>query len=262
MKITLFTSNNNRHNYFVNLLSSISEKIFVIQECDQNHQRLIPLNTKVSPIIRKYYENVDNAQSKLFGKTNVINFNKNIKIFSIPTGDLSKYSTNLPSEFLKSDIYLVFGSSYIKNKLLDFLLEQKTINIHAGISPYYRGSDCNFWALFDDNPHLVGATIHFLSRGLDNGPILYHAVSNIKTNPFEYTMSTVKSAFHSITERIQDNSIFKIKPVVQEKNKEIRFSKKKEFDEITVKKYFEKKIDLTKKKFINSMLKEPFFFDN
>ena len=32
-----------------------------------------------------------------------------------------------------------------------------------GVSPYYRGCDCNFWALYDNNPHLVGATIHICS---------------------------------------------------------------------------------------------------
>ena len=67
-----------------------------------------------------------------------------------------------------------------------------------GVSPYYRGADCNFWALYDNNPHYVGATIHLLSKGLDSGPILYHALSNRKENVFEYSMSTVVSAFHSL----------------------------------------------------------------
>ena len=47
---------------------------------------------------------------------------------------------NLLSDFLKSDVYVVFGSSYIKGELVDFLVKQKAINIHAGVSPYYRGT--------------------------------------------------------------------------------------------------------------------------
>ena len=90
--------------------------------------------------------------------------------------------------------------------------------------------------------------------------MLYHAMSNLKTNPFEYTMSTVKSAFHSIAERIKDGSIFKIKPLVQDKIKEIRYTKKVDFSEEAVKEYFKKKIDLDSKKFDNSLLKDPFFF--
>ena len=262
MKITLFTSNNKRHNYLINLLSEVSDELNVIQECGTIFPGIVPGHYRASPIMKKYFENVNNVQSQIFGNSYVNNKKKNIKILSMLSGDLNQCSMNFLSDFLKSDVYVVFGSSYIKGELADFLVKQKAINIHAGVSPYYRGCDCNFWALFDDNPHLVGTTIHLLSKGLDSGPMLYHAMSNLKTNPFEYTMSTVKSAFHSIAERIKNDSIFRIKPLVQDKIKEVRYSKKSEFSEKVVKEYFEKKIDLNSKKFDNSLLKEPFFINN
>ena len=262
MKITLFTSNNKRHNYLINLLSEVSDELYVIQESGTIFPGIVPGAYQASPVMKKYFENVNNAQSQIFGNSYVNNKNKNIKILPMLSGDLNQCSINLLSDFLKSDVYVVFGSSYIKGELVEFLVKQKTINIHAGVSPYYRGCDCNFWALYDDNPHLVGTTIHLLSKGLDSGPILYHAMSNIKTSPFEYTMSTIKSAFHSIAERIKDNSIFKINPEVQDKSKEIRYSKKNEFNEEIVKEYFEKVINLNNKKLDNSLLKEPFFLDN
>ena len=261
MKITLFTSNKNRHNYLINLLSEVSDELFVVQECGTIFPGIIPGHYQVSPIMKKYFENVNNAQYQLFGNSYVNNKKKNIKILSMVSGDLNKCSIKLLSDFLKSNVYVVFGSSYIKGELVDFLVKQKAINIHAGVSPYYRGTDCNFWALYDDNTHLVGTTIHLLSKGLDNGPILYHAMSNLKTNPFEYTMSSVKSAFHSIAERIKDGSIFKIKALIQDKKKEIRYSKKIDFKEEIVREYFEKKINLSQKEFDQSLLKEPFFLN-
>lgn len=262
MKITLFTSNNKRHNYLINLLSEVSKELFVIQECDTIFPGEAPGHYKVSPIIKNYFENVNNAQSQLFGNSYVNSKKRNIKILPILSGDLNQCTIHLLSDFLKSDIYVVFGSSYIKGELVDFLVEQKAINIHAGVSPYYRGCDCNFWALYDDNPHLVGSTIHLLSKGLDSGPILYHAMSNLKTNPFEYTMSTVKSAFNSIAERIKDKSIFKIKPIIQDKTKEIRYSKKIEFNDSIVKEYFNKEVNLESNKFDKSLLKEAYFLNN
>ena len=60
-------------------------------------------------------------------------------------GDLNYLNLNNLKKFLSSDIYIVFGSSYIKGKLVDFLIK-KAINIHMGVSPYW-GCDCNFWAL-------------------------------------------------------------------------------------------------------------------
>ena len=259
MKITLFTSNKNRHNYLINLISEISEELFVIQECGTIFPGIMQSQYQTSPIMKKYFDNVNSAQSLMFGNSYINNKKKNIKLLPMLFGDLNQCSNNLLSSFLKSDVYLVFGSSYIKGELLEFLVKNRGINIHAGISPYYRGTDCNFWALYDGNPHLVGTTIHLLSKGLDSGPILYHAMSNLRTNPFEYTMSTVKSAFHSIAERISDGSIFKIKSIDQDKNNELRYSKKSEFNEEIVKKYFEKDIDLNINNFDDSLLKDPFF---
>lgn len=262
MKITLFTSNKSRHNYLINLLAEVSDELYVIQECGTIFPGIVQGHYQTSAIMKKYFDNVNNAQSKLFGNPYLNNKKKNIKIFPMIAGDLNQCSMNLLSDFLKSDVYIVFGSSYIKGALVDFLVKQKAINIHAGVSPYYRGTDCNFWALYDNNPHLVGTTIHLLSKGLDSGPMLYHAMSNIKiNNAFEYTMSTVKSAFHSISERIKDGSIFKIEPIAQDKIKEVRYSKKNEFSEEIVKKYFEKSINLNKFKFDNTLLKEPFFLE-
>ena len=158
-------------------------------------------------------------------------------------------------------MYVVFGSSYIKGELVDFLVKKKAINIHAGVSPYYRGSGCNFWALYDSNPHLVGSTIHLLSKGLDNGPILYHAMSKNKSNPFEYTMSTLKSAFQSLAIKIKDKSFFDMKPFSQDKSKEIRYTRRSDFNEKIILEYFKKKINLNCKKFNNSLLKDPFYLN-
>ena len=258
MKITLFTANQNRHNYLVNLLSSNSDELFVVQENRTIFPGIVPGDYPVSEIMKKYFKNVVNAQSKIFGNSHINGKNKNIHLFSLQSGDLNKCSIDTLSDFLKSDVYVVCGSSYIKDELVDFLIKNKTLNIHMGVSPYYRGTDCNFWALFDDNPHIVGATIHLLSKGLDSGAILYHALSDIKNNSFEYTMSTVKSAFHSLAERIKNQSIFDIKPIIQNKEKGIRYSKKDEFNEEIVKSFFFKKIDLNSKQFDKILYKEPY----
>jgi methionyl-tRNA formyltransferase len=153
------------------------------------------------------------------------------------------------------------GSSYIKGELIEFLVKKKALNIHAGVVPYYRGNDCNFWALYDNNPHLVGSTIHLLTKGLDSGNILYHAMSNVKLDPFEYTMSTLKSAFCSICDKIKNNSLFNLKSYEQEKTKQLRYTKRIDFNEAVVKEYFNKKIDLDDKKFDNSLLIDPYYME-
>ena len=262
MKITLFTANQARHNYLINLLSSVATEINVVQESRTIFPGIVPGYYPATDTIKEYFSKVINAEKELFGNSYISGTNKNLNLLPLESGDLTRCSIEYLSDFLKSDIYVVFGSSYIKGELVDFLINHKALNIHMGVSPYYRGTDCNFWALFDDNPHLVGATIHMLSKGLDSGPILYHALSEIKDDPFVYTMSTVKSAFHSLAERIKNESIFKYSPEIQNKSKEVRYSKKDQFNEEIVKLFLLKKIDLNSKKLDMHLYKDPYIYKN
>ena len=255
MNITLITSDQIRHNYLVNLLSNIATKLNVIQE----KKTFFSNQNKTSNLMKNYFLKVDEAQKKIFGNTAIDKKNKNIKLLSLENKELEKCSLNSLSDFLNSDIFIVFGSSFIKKDLVNFLIDHKALNIHLGISPYYRGTDCNFWALFDNNPHLVGATIHLLSKGLDSGQILYHALSEIKEDPFIYTMSAVKSAFESITQKIENKTIFEHTPETQDKSKEIKYSKKNEFNDEVIKKFFLNKIDLNSKIFKLDLYKNPYF---
>ena len=248
MNITLITSDQIRHNYLVNLLSNIATKLNVIQE----KKTFFSNQNKISNLIKNYFLKVDDAQKKVFGNAAIDKKNK----------ELEKCSLNSLSDFLNSDIFIVFGSSFIKKDLVNFLIDHKALNIHLGISPYYRGTDCNFWALFDNNPHLVGATIHLLSKGLDSGQILYHALSEIKEDPFIYTMSAVKSAFESIAQKIENKTIFEHTPEIQDKSKEIKYSKKNEFNDEVIKKFFLNKIDLNSKIFKLDLYKNPYFLKN
>ena len=77
---------------------------------------------------------------------------------------------------------------------------------------------------------------------------------------YPLSVSQFLSPDDSVAERIKDGSIFEIKPVVQDKNKEIRYSRKIEFNEKIVIEYFKKEINLNQTKFDNALLKEPFFF--
>ena len=262
MEITLFTSNQTRHNYLANQLLNVANKLNVVQENYKIPSRVVPDHYTNTILMKEYFLKVNSAQKKLFGNPAILETNKNINLLSLKGGDLNKCSIKFLSNFLKSDIYIVFGSSYIKGELANFLIKNKALNIHMGISPYYRGTDCNFWALFDENPHLVGATIHMLSKGLDSGPMIYHALSEIKNDPFIYAMSTVKSAFHSLAERIKSDKIFKYSTQVQDKSNEIRYSTKKEFNDKVVKLFLSKKINLNKKKFNEKFYKDPYFLKN
>lgn len=74
-------------------------------------------------------------------------------------------------EGLDPDLVLLYGSSIIRPPLLD-TWSGRMINLHLGLSPYYRGSGTNFWPLVNGEPELVGATLHLAVAKVDAGPIL------------------------------------------------------------------------------------------
>ena len=110
MKITLFTSNKNRHNYLINLLSKISDEIFVVQECGTIFPGIMPGHYKTSKIMGEYFEKVKDAQSKLFGNSYVDGSKKNIKLLPILSGDLNKCSLNFLNNCVSSHNFNICGS--------------------------------------------------------------------------------------------------------------------------------------------------------
>ena len=233
--ITIFTSNQPRHLNLVNSLSKVSERCFVIQECSSLFPGLTQSFYRKSDAMRIYFESVMKAESKFFGENKFVSDKCFLKSMSFE--DLNLISREEISEAMESDVFVVFGSSFIKGWLVDELVEKNAINIHMGLSPYYRGASCNFWAAAQNNPHLVGATIHKLSRGLDSGDILYHALPKPDNcdNVFEFTMKSVLSAHKSLVKRITTREIFGMKPFPQDRSKEILYSKNVDFtDDIAI----------------------------
>jgi hypothetical protein len=256
MKITVFTSNQSRHIALINSLASISEKTYAVMECNTVFPGKVQDFFKKSEVMQTYFSNVINAETKLFG--NICFSPSNAKILAIKGGDLNLLEQAQLQEALNSDVYVVFGSSFIKGWLIDFLVAGKALNIHMGLSPYYRGSSCNFWALYDSNPHLVGATVHYLSKGLDSGPMLYHAVPKFDgENPFEFTMKAVVAAHNSLTDRIASKEIFQFEPVTQDKSLEVRYTRNADFTDEVAKSFLERK--LTAEDLASSLNSKPTF---
>ena len=64
----------------------------------------------------------------------------------------------------------------------------RIVNLHLGLSPYYRGTATNFYPLVNEEPEYVGATIHLIDTGIDTGPILRHARPSIVADDKPHTI--------------------------------------------------------------------------
>ena len=232
MKITVFTSNQPRHISLINSLAKISDTVYAVQECNTVFPGEVKDFFDNSDVMNTYFKRVREAETEVFGTVSFLS--RNVDHLALKSGDLNRISQEVLKPALDSDAYIVFGSSYIKGWLIDYLMEHRAINIHMGVSPYYRGSSCNFWAAYDGHPELVGATIHLLGKGLDSGDMLYHALPKAEAiDPFVLGMRAVKAAHDSLVERIASREIYGYEPIVQDKSKEYRYTRNADFtDEV------------------------------
>ncbi len=241
MKITVFTSNQPRHLALIADLATIADQVFAIQECNTVFPGRVADFLRTSEVMENYFSKVIDAEKEVFGG---LRFSSpNAQMLSIKSGDLNRIDIGLLADALHSDIYVVFGASFIQGPLLDFLIANKAINIHMGISPYYRGSSCNFWAIYDGNPDLVGATIHLLSGGLDSGPMLFHALPKpAAIDPFLLGFHAVQAAHRALIESIKSGRLFSLKALPQDRKLEIRYSRHRDFTDEVAKEYLERNL--------------------
>jgi len=262
MNITVFTSNQPRHLSLIRDLANIADRVFAIIEVNTVFPGKKSDFFKKTEVMQDYFSEVIASEIKYFG--NISFLPNNVTPLIIKSGDLNDVNFNILKPALNSNEYIVFGASYIKGKLIDYLVEQGAYNIHMGVSPYYRGSSCNFWAAYDGNFDMVGATIHMLSKGLDSGDMLFHALPNIEQNPFDLGMRAVKSAHKGLVENIANGNLKKFTKVKQDKKLEYRYTKNKDFTDEVAKGYLDNLpsiIDIEKslsqrdmKKFLNPFI--------
>lgn len=240
--ITVFTSNQPRHLRLIIELSKVYENVFAVIECNTVKPGINKDFFNNSAPMKTYFSKVTNSEREIFGEITFLP--KNVSTLVLKMGDLSNINIDVLSPSLKSEDFVVFGSSFIKGILVDILIEKRCLNIHMGISPFYRGSSCNFWALYNEDYKYVGATILLLNKGLDSGEILFHCLPSFEKNLFNYTMKSVKSAQLGLLSKLKDRTIFEMTPFKQEKKLEISYTRNYDFNDKVALEFLNKKIDL------------------
>lgn len=238
MKIAVFTSNQPRHLALLEALQQITDKLYAVVETTTLQHGQIADFYPGSPVMARYFERVLRAERDLFGAPRYTP--AGIKVLPLRMGDINALPLDTFSDALTADLHIVFGSSYIKGALAEALVGRGAVNIHMGISPYYRGSSTNFWAAHDRRFDLIGSTIHRLSRGLDSGDILFHALPQAQAvDAFRLGMLSVRAAIDAIMASIRDGSFGQIPATPQDRSKEIRYTRNSDFNDEVAERYLE-----------------------
>lgn len=127
---------------------------------------------------------------------------------SVPATDVAR--VNAPEvetllRELRPRVVVVSGTGILSKRLL--ALAPAFINIHAGITPRYRGVHGGFWAIYEGLPELAGVTVHLMDPGVDTGAILRQCTIEIDASSDSYRTLPVKQALAGIPlviEAVQD----------------------------------------------------------
>ena len=76
---------------------------------------------------------------------------------------------------LEPDVVVVNGTRILSPEVLA-CIEAPFINMHAGITPMYRGVHGCYWALAHRDPSHAGVTVHVVDSGVDTGGVIAQAL--------------------------------------------------------------------------------------
>ena len=195
MNAILLTSTFLRHQFVINYLASCIDVIGVWQEEKSFEPQRYAQTEKDDAIIAQHFAERDASEAMCFGEHAELRLAPRVVRRRLPPGHINDPAEVEQMVRLAPDVLLVFGTGILRESIIKSF-GGKIINIHLGLSPYYRGSGTNFWPLVNREPEYVGATIHYLDAGIDTGPIVTHIRPQIEVGdgPHDIGNKTIKAA--------------------------------------------------------------------
>jgi len=175
MRLGLLTSVDTRHRYVANALRAAVPVVAVGYERTGYDPSAVPatnLTKEEEAVVAAHFDERARMEQIFFGSDDAfIGDGGPTAVRFIPPGELNSTATLAFLEQNRVDAVLIYGTNLIKEPLLS-RFASRMINLHLGLSPYYRGTATNFYPLLNEEPEYVGATIHLIDAGIDSGPIL------------------------------------------------------------------------------------------
>lgn len=234
MKIGVLTSVETRHRYFAQMMfahlpvfaigyeqTGYSPATFDIRETTPEEAR----------VITQHFAERTRLEEMYFGHTShTIEESSECLVRTFPSGQLNTPAT---VDFLCSaevDTLIVYGTNLIKEPLLS-RFSGRIVNMHLGLSPYYRGTATNFYPLLNEEPQYVGATIHLIDAGIDTGPILAHARPEITSEdqPHSIGCKAIQAGIDKLISVLAEWDEGRRKPVPQWKVPQSRLYLRKDY---------------------------------
>ena len=201
MNAIVLTSTFRRHVFVANHLAERCDVRGVWQEVKTFVPERYASNAEDEATIRRHFEARDASEEEFFAADTAVRADAGVIHRRVEGGGCSNPAEVALMQSLAPDVVFVFGTGLLRAPVLE-AFAGRIINLHLGLSPYYRGAGTNFWPLVNREPEYVGATIHYLDEGIDTGPIIAHARPECRAEdgPHEIGNRTIVAAASVLAE--------------------------------------------------------------
>lgn len=193
LKILVLCGRSPRHWYVANALCQAAEVQAIVQEtgAEWNAKKIWKLLRpdnffrKVWRWVRDRRRYVGNRESEFFFGNRPAALDQPERVVEVP--HVNDPAVVALADRLQPDLICVFGTSLIRGDLLT-RGRLGMVNLHGGLSPEYRGADCTFWALYNQEPEKIGCTLHWIDVGIDTGRLVAHVSPAVQPDDDELSL--------------------------------------------------------------------------
>jgi folate-dependent phosphoribosylglycinamide formyltransferase PurN len=197
MHAIVLTSNMRRHNFVANTAAVRLDVIGVWQEAKSFQPLRYATSSSDEAAIERHFAAREASEAEYFADHDRVRG----RAVAVAPGGCNEADAIEAMRRAEPDVVLVFGTGLLKQPLID-TFPGRILNIHLGLSPFYRGAGTNFWPLVNREPEYCGATIHFLDAGVDTGPVIAHVRPDIRRGdgPHDIGNRTIVAAADMLVE--------------------------------------------------------------
>lgn len=222
-KIVIFTGNELRHIFFRRMLNHSEELDVVccIAEGCQDTLRMRTMKDLGSSELQHLHVSAREQSERDHFKESVSILPECENLMLVEKGQVNSRAVLEKILNLNVDLAICFGSSILDESILSSF-KNKFINIHLGLSPYYRGAGTNIWPIIDGRLDCVGVTFMHIDSGIDTGEIIHqiqadyvlgdscHSIGNRLIKKMTMTAIELILNFNNIESQPQPNADGKI----------------------------------------------------
>jgi phosphoribosylglycinamide formyltransferase 1 len=199
MRAILLTSTFRRHAFVANTVTAACDLVGVWQEEKSFVPTRYANGADDEAVIERHFASREVSEARYFAADDELRLARGSECRVVSAGGCNDPAEVARMIATRPDVVLVFGTGILRQPILS-AFDGRILNIHRGLSPYYRGAGTNFWPLVNREPEYVGATIHYLDAGIDTGPILAHARPDIEPGdgPHDIGNKTIVAASQAL----------------------------------------------------------------